>query len=210
MMEIREVTTYNEKLPFSGYGIWVVFEMKYHKAHLVHPIHFSELILREYEYMKSVGGCLWPNNNTKTFFNKDRFTASIKDRVKFFMDNDRTFPVQLVARILAELEETTEKAQLEWIDSLNKQVSAEKGKPTLTLLDKASISYRLSETANLENVRGRPLAIVEALKTSPEPASIYQITHLVDGKLKTKSDLSRVVTYFVHKLASQGILEIVT
>jgi len=204
-MEIREVTQYNEKAPFTGYGIWVVFELKYRKAHLLHPIHLTELMLSEYEYVRASGNCLWPINNTGTSFNFERWKKSFKDRVLFFIEHNRSFPVQLVAKTIAELDEISLEEAIRFLGSLTQ---SEAGKPKPKLFTKANMEYALREDVDISNMRGRPLAIVTAFKENG-PASIYQITHLVKGKLKTKSDLSRVVTYFVHKLTAQGILEIV-
>ncbi len=204
-MEIREVTTYNEKAPFTGYGIWIVFELKYRKAHLLHPIHLTELMLSEYEYVRSSGNCLWPFNSTGNSFNFERWKQSFKDRIAFFIEHKRSFPLQLVAKVISEIDNITVEEAIRYIGSLSQ---SEAGKPAPMLFTKANIEYALRKDADVSEMRGRPLAIVNAFKENG-PASIYQITHLVKGKLKTKSDLSRVVTYFVHKLASQGILEIV-
>lgn len=204
-MEIREVTTYNEKAPFTGYGVWVVFELKYRKAHLLHPIYLTELMLSEYEYVRSSGNCLWPINNTGTSFNFEKWQHDFKNRVAFFIENKRSFPIQLVAKVIAEIDKTSIEEAIRFLGSLTESVA---GKSAPKLFTKANIEYALREDADISNVRGRPLAIVNAFQENG-PASIYQITHLVKGKLKTKSDLSRVVTYFVHKLTAQGILEIV-
>lgn len=208
-MEIREVTQYNEKAPFTGYGLWIVFELKHRKAQLIHPIYFTELILSEYEYVKSSGGCLWPNNNTKTSFNIDKFKRDLKSRIRFMLENKRPFPVQVVAKIIAELDSISEREALDLIKSMNNSVSAELGIPTSITLDKANLEFRLRKDADTSSIKGRPLAIVEVLKETGESASMYRINHLVNGRLKTKCKLSRAVTYFVNKLVAQGILEIV-
>jgi len=206
-MEIREITTYHEKAPFTGYGVWFVFETKYRKAHLVHPVTLTELMLNEYEFVRAVGKCLWPNNNTGTSFHKDKFVRDFKTRLEFMIQNRKPFPIQAVAKIISELDEISEEEAHEFIKALD-QKSWDMCIPTTLRLDKTSREYALKKDADLSAVRGRPLAIVEAFKESG-PASIYKITELVTGKLKTKSKTGRVVTYFVHKLASQGILEIV-
>src|SRR5579862_9522262 len=140
-MEIREVTQYNEKAPFTGYGLWIVFELKHRKAQLIHPIYFTELILSEYEYVKSSGGCLWPTNNTKTSFNLEKFKRDFKSRIRFMLENKRPFPVQIVAKIIAELDEITEKEAIALINSMNNMVSAELGVPTSITLDKANLEF---------------------------------------------------------------------
>lgn len=204
-MEIREVTQYNRDAPFTGYGVWIIFELKYRKAQLIHPVHLTELILSEYELVRSSGNSLWPTNKTGSSFNFEKFKQDFKDRVKFFIEHKRSFPLQTVARVIAELEDiSTEEA----IRIIGGMTESEAGKPTPMLFSKANRQYALREDVDLSKIRGRPLAVVNAFKENG-PASIYQITHLVKGRLKTKSDLSRVVTYFVHKLTSQGILEIV-
>lgn len=205
-MEIREVTTYNKNAPFTGYGIWIVFEMRYRKAQLLHPIHLTELILTEYEFVSSSGNQLWPENKTgiANAFNFERFKKSFKERVEFFIRNKKTFPVQLVVKVIEELDGCTSQEAMRFLASHTQQ---EYNKPVSTLFNKANREYNLAEDVDLSNFRGRQLVILNAFKENGQ-ASIYQITHLVTGKLKTKSDVSRVVTYFVHKLASQGILEI--
>lgn len=203
-MEIREVTTYNKSSPFSGYGIWIVFEMKYRKTQLLHPIHLTEMILTEYEYVQSVGNSLWPNDETGGMFNFERFRERFKARVEFFVKNQKTFPVQIVTKVLAEMDSISEKEAVRFIASFTSQ---EYGKPVSSLFSKTNREYAIAENVDLSNYRGRQLVILSAFKEHGQ-SSIYQITHYVTGKLKTKSDVSRVVTYFIHKFASQGILEI--
>ena len=206
-MEIREVTTYHKNAPFSGYGIWIVFEMRYRKAQLLHPIHLTELILSEYEYVQSSGNQLWPENQTgiTNGFSFERFKSKFKERVEFFIRNKKTFPVQLVARVIEELDGCSSQEAMRFLASHSEK---EYNKPVSTLFNKANREYNIAEEVDLSNYRGRQLVILNAFKENGQ-ASIYQITHLVTGKLKTKSDVGRVVTYFVHRLAAQGILEIV-
>jgi hypothetical protein len=207
-MEIREVTTYNERAPFTGYGVWVVFELVGRKAQLIHPIHLTELMLSEYEYVQSCGNSLWPYNNTGTSFNVDRFKRNLKERIEFFVRTKKSFPIQTVAKIIAELDEIEVSEALKYISSLGVEATEDE-KPVSMAMDKASREYSLRKDVDISNIAGRPRVIVEVIRESG-PASIYQITHLVTGRLKTKCGISRTVTYFVHKLASQGILEIVT
>ena len=201
-MELREITQYHEKAPFSGYGMWIVFEMRYRKAHLLHPIHLTELSLSEYEYVKASGGSLWPNNTTKTSFSFDKWRESFKDRVKFFVEHKRPFPYALVAKVISEIDEISIEKAAAWIASLDTG-------STTKSFSKQSVEYVLRKGTDISSVKGRPSAIVTALSENG-PASIDRITSLVEGKLKTKSRTGRVVTYFVHKLTAQGILEIVT
>ena len=207
-MEIREITTYNERAPFSGYGIWIVFELKHRKAHLIHPVTFTELVMVEYDYVKSAGDCLWPFNTTKSSFSIERFRKNLLDRIDFFIKNKRSFPLNLLATVISEIDECSIEDATKIITSMA-SVSTDHDVPISNLMDKASREFSLCKDADISGIRGRPLAIVQALQET-KSASIYQITHLVNGRLKTKSDLSRVVTYFVHKLTSQGILEIVS
>lgn len=204
-MEIREVTQYHKDAPFSGYGIWIVFELKYRKAHLLHPVHLTELMLNEYEFVRASGSCLWPIANDSSSFNFDRWKKDFKARVAFFVEHKRSFPLQTVAKVISEIDGISTEKAIAYIGSFS---ISEGGKPTPMLFDKANRSYALREDVDLTQFRGRQLALVNAFKENG-PSSIYQITHLVKGRLKTKSDLGRVVTYFVHKLTAQGILEIV-
>jgi hypothetical protein len=204
-MEIREVTTYNKNAPFSGYGVWVVFEMKYRRAQLLHPIHLTELILGEYDYIRSRGKCLWPENETGSSFNFERFRKSFKDRVELFVKNKKTFPVQLVSNVIAELDKCSTTEAMRFIAS---HTTKEHNKSVSTLFNKANREYNLAKNVDLSHYKGRQLVILSAFRENGQ-ASIYQITHLVTGTLKTKSDVGRVVTYFIHKFAARGILEIV-
>jgi hypothetical protein len=205
-VDIREFTTYSEKSPCTGYGIWIVLEEKGRKAHLLHPVHLSELVVNEYEYYSSSGQSLWPNNSTGTSFNAQRFIESFKNRIAFFLENGRPFPMQTVAKALAGFEEISLEEALRFIGSLSVN---EYGESVSKLSTKANREYVLRNGVNVNCFHGRQYDLLCAFKEHG-PASIYQITNLVDGKLKTKSDLGRVVTYLVNKLASQGILEIVT
>lgn len=204
-MEIREVTQYHKDAPFSGYGVWILFELKHRKTQLLHPIHLTELILSEYEIIKGSGSSLWPVNKTGSSFNVDKFKQDFKDRVKWHINNGHGFPVPLVAKVIAELDDISQEEAIAVIGAMTEHRA---GKRAPSLFNKANRSYALRENVDTSKVRGRPAVIVTAFKENG-PASIYQIAHLVDGRLKTKSDLNRVVTYFVHKLTSQGILEIV-
>ena len=69
--------------------------------------------------------------------------------------------------------------------------------------------YKVPEKLDLSLFNGRPLVILQELRTNG-PSSVHRIVSLVDGKMKTKTDVRRVVTFFVNKLTAQGILEIVT
>jgi hypothetical protein len=204
-MEVREITQYVEKTPFKGYGIWIIFELKYRKAHLLHPVHLTELMLSEYELVRASGFSLWPFNQSNLTFNKEKFVKHFKERVQLFVKLKRSFPVQTVAAVIAEFDGIEVKEALAWIGLQTKSESTESAH---ILFNKANREYAIRKGADLSKIKGRPAAIVEVLKANG-PASIYQITHLVQGRLKTKSKLSRVVTYFVHKLTSQGILDIV-
>jgi hypothetical protein len=203
-MEIREITTYHKDAPFTGYGIWVTFEMNNKKAHLLHPVHFTDLILTEYEYVRASGKVLWPVNNTGLPFNLDKWRKHFKERIKFFVDNGRGFPIQLVAKTLAEIEGKTLDEALKYIGVISK---SDERKTIPIVFQKANIEYALVNGVDLTGIRGRPLTIVKAFQETG-PASVYKVINQLNGRLKTKSDTNRVVTYFVHKLAAQGILEI--
>jgi len=203
-VEIREVTTYNPNAPFDGYGVWVVFEQRYHKVCLLHPVTLSKLNLEEYEYVRASGNSLWPFNNTNTSFNVERFLKNFKERIKFFIDNEKSIPAELCATVISELQDIS----MEGARRIINELGLESEEEVIYSLDKKDRKFNLRENANYEKVRGRPLAIIEALREHG-PASMKKITELVDGKLKTRCKLSRAVTYFVNKLTSQGILEIV-
>lgn len=204
-MELREVTQYNRDAPFTGYGIWIIFELRYRKAHLLHPVHLTELMLSEYELVKASGNCLWPITKPDTSFNWEKFKQDFKDRVKFFIEHNRSFPLQMVAQVISEMDDISVSEAIQVIGSYS---ISEGGKPTPILFDKANRSYALAEDVDLRYFRGRKHALLTVFKENG-PSSIYQITHLCKGRLKTKSDLGRVVTYLVHRLTIEGVLEIV-
>ena len=162
--------------------------------------------MREYEFVTSVGNCLWPNNTTKTQFNFDRFLSNFKNRIGFCLQHGKSFPVNTVAKALAELENTSVEEALGFIGK--ESVDKETGESIASLSTKANREYAIREGVDLSKFNGRQYALLCAFKEHGQ-ASVFQITSLVEGKLKTKSSLSRVVTYFVNKLTSQGILEIV-
>lgn len=203
-MDIREFTTYNEKSPCTGYGVWIVLEEKDRKAQLLHPIFLTELIVSEYDYARGSGGSVWPINTTTCSFDCERFIKSFKNRIAFFLENGRSFPVQSVAKALAQLTGITHDEAMSFI---GKASVNEYGESISKVSNKASREYAVRKDVDVKKFTGRPEVILSALKENG-PASIYQITSMVDGKLKTKSDLNRVVTYFVNKLASEGVLEI--
>jgi hypothetical protein len=205
-VDIREFTTYNEKSPITGYGVWIVLEAG-RRAHLLHPVNFSELIITEYEFHSSSGRTIWPVNATGCPFNASRFMESFKKRIAFFMENGRPFPLQSVAKAIAGLEDISFDEALDMIRGL---AVDEKGNSLSVSRssDKVNRIYRLDPEVDLDKFYGRPRVILQAIKESG-PISIYKLTSLVEGKLVTKTDKNRVVTYFVNKLASQGILEIV-
>ena len=200
-MEIREVTQYHEKSPFTGYGIWIVFELKYRKAQLLHPIYLTELMMSEYELVKASGNCLWPVQSENNFFNMDRFRKNFKERVEFFIQQKKSFPVNSVAKVIAELDGSTEQEALAWIGS---KAKVEEGRPTPMIFSKGTIQYLVNPDFK-KHIGGRKGIIVDAVREHG-PASIYQLTHLVEGRLKTVTELSRVVTYLVHNLQDQRIL----
>lgn len=204
-MEIREITQYNSDAPFTGYGVWIVLEFRDRKAHLIHPVHLTELMLTEFDFKKSCGGTLWPINTTGSSFNSGRFLRDFKERIKMYIERKRSFPVQLAARIIAEMDEIELSESLTLIGSMTQ---SEAGKAVPIVFSKANRAYALGENVDLLKYTGRVRVILEAFK-EVDSASIYQISHQVKGKLKTKSELGRVVTYLVHKLAAEGILQII-
>lgn len=204
-MEVREITQYNKDAPFTGYGVWVVFELKYRKAHLLHPVHLTELMLSEYELARASGSCLWPFVKPDTSFNWEKFKRDFKDRVRFFIEHNRSFPLQTVAQVISEMDDIS---VTEAIQEIGQYAISESGKPTPILFDKANRSYALAEDVDLRYFRGRKHALLTIFKENG-PSSIYQATHLCKGRLKTKSELGRVVTYLVHRLTTEGVLVIV-
>lgn len=214
-MEIREITTLHKNAPFKGYGVWVVFETRLRKAHLFHPVTFTELFLSEYEFVRSCGNCLWPFNNSGSNFNVQKFYANFLERVEFFVKNKKSFPVNLVAQVISEVGELSMENSMKFIQNLYSKVLQQMPEETTEeqiqkelSFDKHTRVFKFKEGADTQKVKGRPLAIVEALKQDG-PATMLEITERVSGTLKTKCKLSRTVTYFVNKLTSQGILEIV-
>ena|ERR1035437_5812318 len=206
-MDIREFTTYSEKSPVTGYGVWIVLEEKGHRALLLHPLHLCELAVSEYEFVTCSGDTLWPNNATGTIFHAERFVESFKKRISFFLENERAFPVQTVARALALFEDITVQEALKFIGSVSVNEFGESISP---ISNKANREYVLRDGIDPRNFPGRASTILLLVKEHG-PASILQITSLADGKLKVTDQcpLNRTVTYFVNKLTSEGILQIV-
>lgn len=205
-MDIREFTTYNENSPITGYGVWIVLEESGHKAQLFHPVHLKELTVTEYEFVTGSGQTIWPMNGTGVSFNAAKFMDSLKRRVAFFIENERAFPIQTVAKVIAEFEEISLDEAMAQIKGFS--YSTQHKEIINPLIDKINRVYRIRKDCSIiHKIEPRAVSIVNALKENG-PATIYQITSLVDGKLTTKSDLRRVVTYFVNKLTSQGVLEI--
>lgn len=205
-MEIRELTLYNEKSPVTGYSCWIVVEHG-RRVQLLHPYHLTELILTEYEFKIANGEQMWPENGTGCGFSASRFIQSFKKRIAFFLENKRPFPVQTVAKTLAAFEEISVDEAMAFIGSLSVN---EFGESISCVSNKANRVYDIKPNVDLRKYfQTRPGAILNALKEHG-PSTIYTITSLVDKTLKTKSDKARVVTYFVNKLASEGILEILT
>jgi hypothetical protein len=203
-MEIREITQYHEHAPFTGYGVWIVIEEKDHKARLLHPVYLTELFIKEYDYAKVCGNSLWPTNDaSNTTFNYRRFVQRFKERVGIFAKKGKAFPVQSVAKALAYFDDIPVVKALEVISKL-----LAKSEQDPRLSDKSSREYRIVEKVDIGLVRGRPKAILDVLRENGA-ANIYQITSLVEGRMKTKLNVGRVVTYYVNKLTSQGALEIV-
>lgn len=204
-MDIREFTTYNPKSPFTGYGLWIVLQEGGGKAHLLHPVHLCELIVSEYEFKTSSGLSVWPLNCTGTTFHAARFVDSFKKRIKFFLENERSFPTQTVAKALAFFEDISHEEALAFI---GKSAINEYGESISPVANKTTREYALAESVDLSRFKGRKLVILSAFKEYG-PASIYSITSLVEGTLNTVTDKCRVVTYFVNKFAAEGILQIV-
>lgn len=206
-MEIREITTYSENAPFTGYGVCIVFEMRYRQVRLLHPSTLGEMLLQEYEFVEACGNQLWPFNNSGISFSVERFKRSFKERVKFSIENKRSIPFVSVCQVISELDEISVQEAEDYVNSLAIEAE-EEVKRGVYSLDKHDRRFILRKDADYSRIVGRPLAIIQALQNSP-PATMSEIKDLVDGKLKTKCKLSRAVTYFVNKLTSQGILEIV-
>lgn len=207
-MEIREITIEHPHAPFDGFGVWFVFEMRYRKAQLLHPVTFTELILAEYEFVRSRGKSLWPVNTSGTTFDLGKFIKRLEERIESCVKSRRSFPIQLVAKALAELKDISHEDALFQIGEIGKTSNVMWDDNPEILLNKGSREYRINPDADISGIQGRPLTILQILQENGS-ASIYQLTHLATGRLKTVSGVSRVVTYFVNKMTSQGILEIV-
>lgn len=204
-MEIREITQYNRDAPFTGYGVWIVFELRYRKAHLLHPVHLTELMLSEYELARASGNCLWPFLKPDTSFNWEKFKDDFKERVRFFIEHKRSFPLQLVAQVISEMDNISVTEAIQEIGSYS---ISESGRRTPILFNKANRSYALADDVDIRWYRGRKHALLTVFKENG-PSSIFQVIHLCKGRLKTKSELGRVVTYLVHRLTIEGVLVIV-
>lgn len=109
-------------------------------------------------------------------------------------DRNLEYQRKRVERYLARLEEI----------KLNPE--EESGKSTTY---KAVRQYRVSKNADISSYRGRRLALLTTLKQMG-PATIFQITEKLktNPDFKTKSDLTRVVTYLVNDHARSGEVEI--
>jgi len=207
-VDIREYTTYSDKSPVTGYGVWVVVE-EGRRSLLLHPVHLTELVVSEYEFSTGSGNTLWPINSSRGTFDANRFIESFKKRIAFFAENERPFPIHTVAKAYAGFEDISLEDAMAVIRTLS--VSELSGSDGLIPkgADKATRVYKVPEKLDLSLFNGRPLVILQELRTNG-PSSVHRIVSLVDGKMKTKTDVRRVVTFFVNKLTAQGILEIVT
>ena len=175
------------------------------KAHLFHPVHLTDFYLSEYEFRVSSGDELWPNNMSKGPFNREYWVKRFRDRIMSLAQRGKPFPVQTVAAILATVDDISVEEALHFIGAASVD---ENGISTSSQLStKATREYAIREDVDPTEFRGRQRALLCAFKEHGS-ASIHKITALVEGKLKTESDLGRVVTYFVNKLAREGILEI--
>lgn len=206
-MDIREFTTYSEKSPVTGFGVWIVLEEMGHQAHLLHPISLCELVVSEYEFVTCSGHTLWPINSTGSSFHADQFIDRFKKRIAYFLENERSFPVQTIAKALAEFEEISIKEALQFIGTLSVNEFGENFSP---VADKTNREYVLRDGINPESFSGRTEIILNIIKEHG-PASLYQIAEFSEGRLKVTNTcpLNRTVTYFVNKLTSEGILQIV-
>jgi hypothetical protein len=205
-MNIQEFTTYHESSPVLGYGVWIVIGRENGSVHLLHPVALSELHVSEYEFRQNSGATLWPVNNSGIKFNASRFSEAFKHRILFFLENERSFPIQTAAKALAEFEEISLK---EALDFIGKNSLDEDGNFKNRVVDKANREFKLTDKFKVLMVYGRKRVILQAF-LDHGPASIQTIISLVDGKLVTKSDQVRVVTYLINNMAAQGILEIVS
>lgn len=205
-MDIQEFTTYNDNSPVTGFGVWLVLERTGKKVHLFHPVYFSEIIVTEYDFRCGAGATLWPVNASGVGFNAERFSKSFKNRIAFFLDNGRSFPINTVAKALAEMEEISLDEAMSYIGKLSVN---ELGESISRISNKTYRVYQVLDQKKALKLGGRPSTIVKDILENG-PASIYQLTSRIEGKLTTKTELGRVVTYFVNKLVSQGILEVVS
>jgi hypothetical protein len=203
-VEIREFTTYHEKSPITGYGIWIVIEEGGRRVHLLHPFSLSELIVNEVDFVQNAGAPLWPVNATGISFSASKFMEKFKKRIAFFIENKRPFNMNVVAKALAGMEEITHEEAMKMISEL---IPPDDNSRIGEMTNKSNRVYRVSRDADLSKLQGRPRALIDVL-LEHGPASIYQLTSLADGRLKTKTDMRRVVTYFVNKLSAEGILEL--
>jgi hypothetical protein len=203
-MEIREFTQYNERLPFTGFGVWISLGSIDRKVHLLHPIHLVEYFATEYEMAKWGGSILWPFNNSGSHINFEAFVERFEKRIKIFLESGRSFPIDSVARALADLKEISLDEAFKFIgdNSLNKNGESFSNYVSNKTVDR----YNIRKGANTFKLEGRALTIIEALKENG-PMSIQQLNTYLEGRMKTINPINRAVTYYVNKFARMGILD---
>jgi hypothetical protein len=201
-VEVRGIHLDNEKAPTTGHAVYVVVEQSNRKVLLLYPWNLQEFEISAEEFRTGAKESYWPENTSKLKFDVHKLVDRIKQNVQAFALRKRTFPTSTVIKVLCELGEMTPPDVESWV-----MAALPEDSKSSVRQQKIGKQYRLSKNVDLAEFRGRQLVVLEAIRDLGE-ASVHVIVDAVQGKLKSKLDHERVVTYFVNKFHSQGILEL--
>jgi hypothetical protein len=202
-VEIRGIYLETEKAPHTGQAVYIVVEQHGKKFFLLCPWTLQEFEISTEEFRRGAKESYWPENTSGVKFDVQKLVNRIKLNVQAFALKKRTFPTTTVIKVITELGGMTTAE----VEALIKSALPEDGRST-TRQNKLGKQFRLAKGINLAEYRGRQKVVLEAFK-EVGIASIHVIVDKVQGKLKSKLDHERVVTYFVNQYHSKGILELV-
>lgn len=202
-MEIRVVDCDMENAPVAGRSVYVIVASNDHEVYLFHPWSLTEFMMRGLKYRKSVGDQLWPVNNSGLKFDVHKLVFVIQRKITEFANANRSFPTHTAMKVIAELSGQDIGKVEAWVHNNLPEATRAQQRTY-----KVNRQYRLSKDADISKFKGRPKVVLESIKEL-KIGTVHSILANVSGKLKTKLDQERVVTYFVNRFHAQGILEIV-
>jgi hypothetical protein len=185
----------------TGRSLYIIIEEAGNKVHILHPWTLEERYISRAAYLNGMGPTYWPENNSGDFFSVQKVADRLHLLIQDFALRKKAYPARTVMRALADLTGKT----FEQVDEIVQAALPAQAKSNAQVT-KTGRQFRLAPSTDIKDFRGRPRVILDVIAELKQ-SSIPVIVEKVQGRMTSKLDHDRVVTYFVNKFVKEGILE---